>query len=85
MLDKPYSDPEKTNLIGYFWSGKHKKAVKGLNLITLYYTYCLNIENLLNQPSDLLLAEQIPASRHEKIEVRLNQTRPKIELGEMAF
>lgn len=38
VLDKPYSDPEKAKLIGYFWSGKHKKVVKGINLVTLYYT-----------------------------------------------
>jgi len=38
VLDKPYSDPSKANLIGYFWSGKHKRVVKGINLITLYYT-----------------------------------------------
>ncbi|PSB13758.1 hypothetical protein C7B65_26905 [Phormidesmis priestleyi ULC007] len=38
MLDKPYSNPSKTTLIGYFWSGKHKKVVKGINLLTLYYT-----------------------------------------------
>jgi hypothetical protein len=25
-------------LIGYYWSGKHKKAFKGINLISLYYT-----------------------------------------------
>jgi len=38
VLDKPYSDPEKAKLISYFWSGKHKKVVKGINLVTLYYT-----------------------------------------------
>jgi hypothetical protein len=38
VLDKPYSDPQKTDLMGYFWSGKHKRSVKGINLITLYYT-----------------------------------------------
>jgi hypothetical protein len=38
VLDKPYSDPQKTELMGYFWSGKHKRTVKGINLITLYYT-----------------------------------------------
>ncbi len=38
VLDKPYSDPAKAELIDYFWSGKHKKTVKGINLITLYYT-----------------------------------------------
>jgi hypothetical protein len=38
VLDKPYADINKTDLIGYFWSGKHKRTVKGINLITLYYT-----------------------------------------------
>ena len=38
VVDKPYRDLKKTELLGYFWSGKHKRTVKGLNLITLYYT-----------------------------------------------
>lgn len=38
VLDKPYSDPKKAKLVDYFWSGKHKRVVKGLNLVTLYYT-----------------------------------------------
>lgn len=38
VLDKPYRDPQKTALVGYFWSGKHHRVVKGINLITLYYT-----------------------------------------------
>lgn len=38
VIDKPYSDPDLTELIGYFWSGKHHRPVKGINLITLYYT-----------------------------------------------
>lgn len=38
VLDKPYSDPQKTDLVSSFWSGKHKRTVKGMNLITLYYT-----------------------------------------------
>ena len=37
-LDKPYMDPKHNDLIGYHWSGKHKRAVKGISLITLYYT-----------------------------------------------
>jgi hypothetical protein len=36
--DKPYRDLDKSAFIGYFWSGKHKRTVKGINLITLYYT-----------------------------------------------
>lgn len=35
-LDKPYS--HKMELVGHFWSGKHHRIVKGLNLVTLYYT-----------------------------------------------
>jgi len=38
VLDKPYSNPQTVDLVGYFWSGKHKRTVKGINLITLYYT-----------------------------------------------
>ena len=38
--DKPYRDPSKSALVDYFYSGKHKRPVKGLNLITLYYS-CL--------------------------------------------
>lgn len=37
VLDKPYSNTEHAPLIDYFWSGKHHKAVKGINLITLFY------------------------------------------------
>ena len=38
VIDKPYSNPKLTELIGYFWKGLHHRVVKGLNLITLYYT-----------------------------------------------
>ncbi|MGD1950119.1 MAG: transposase [Leptolyngbyaceae cyanobacterium] len=36
--DKPYRALKKSAFVGYFWSGKHKRTVKGINLITLYYT-----------------------------------------------
>lgn len=36
VLDKPYS--QLTAFVGYFGSGKHHRVVKGINLITLYYT-----------------------------------------------
>jgi len=36
ILDKLYS--HHMALVGYFWSGKHHRVVKGINLITLYYT-----------------------------------------------
>jgi hypothetical protein len=38
VLDKPYSQEGKTELVGYFWSGKHGRAVKGVCLVTLVYT-----------------------------------------------
>ena len=38
VIDKPHSDPKITELIGYYYSGRHHRAVKGIQLITLYYT-----------------------------------------------
>ncbi len=38
VIEKHYSQPQYTELIGYFWSGKYHKSIKGLNLITLYYS-----------------------------------------------
>lgn len=35
-LDKPYG--QRMELVSHVWSGKHHRVVKGLNLITLYYT-----------------------------------------------
>ena len=30
ILDKPYSDPTKAELVCYFWSGKHHRVVEGI-------------------------------------------------------
>lgn len=38
VIDKPYSNPSKTAFIDWFWSGKHKRTVKGISLVTLFYT-----------------------------------------------
>ena len=38
VIDKPHSDPKIAELIGYYYSGRHHRAVKGVQLITLYYT-----------------------------------------------
>jgi hypothetical protein len=38
VLDKLYSNPGHAKLIDYYWSGKHHKPVKGINLVTLFYT-----------------------------------------------
>ncbi len=36
VLDKPYA--HYIAFLGHYWSGKHHAVVKGINLITLYYT-----------------------------------------------
>lgn len=36
VLDKPYS--QYMAFVDYFWSGKHHCVIKGIDLITLYYT-----------------------------------------------
>lgn len=38
VLEKLYSNPEKMDLLGYFWSSKHHKPILGIPLLTLYYT-----------------------------------------------
>lgn len=38
VIEKLYSNVDKAELVGYYWSGKHQKPIKGINLITLYYT-----------------------------------------------
>lgn len=38
VIEKPYSDPKTTQLLGYYWSSKHGKPVLGIPLITLYYS-----------------------------------------------
>lgn len=36
VIEKLYSQVQSTELMGYFWSGKFHKTIKGINLITLY-------------------------------------------------
>jgi hypothetical protein len=38
VIDKPHSNPKLTELLGYIYSGRHHRTVKGIQLITLYYT-----------------------------------------------
>jgi len=38
VLDKPFIKPVTTELVNYFYSGRHHKSGKGINLITLFYT-----------------------------------------------
>jgi uncharacterized protein (TIGR02231 family) len=49
------------------------------------YGYRLRITNLLNQESLLNLTEQLPVSRDEQIKVRLNTSKPQVQLGEMGI
>lgn len=35
-LDKPYA--QKMDLVGYHWSGKHHRVVKGINLVSMVWT-----------------------------------------------
>lgn len=56
VIDKPYTDSTKSHLIGYFYSGKHHRVVKGVNLVTLYYTdrhdVCVPINFRIVDPSE---------------------------------
>ena len=38
VIEKPYSNPALSEFIGYYWSGKEHRIIKGINLISLYYT-----------------------------------------------
>jgi hypothetical protein len=38
VIEKPYSNPRTTELVGYYWSSKHGKPIRGIPLISLYYT-----------------------------------------------
>jgi hypothetical protein len=38
VLDKPFTNLDSTELVGFFWSGRHHQTVKGINLIALFYT-----------------------------------------------
>jgi uncharacterized protein (TIGR02231 family) len=60
-----------------------KKLIGNNRRIT--YAYRLLITNLLNQPANLKLTEQLPVSRNEQIKVRLTRSNPQIQLGEMGI
>lgn len=38
VIEKLYSNPNLSEFISYFWSGNKHKTIKGINLITLFYT-----------------------------------------------
>ncbi|NEO49064.1 MAG: DUF4139 domain-containing protein [Moorea sp. SIO4A3] len=49
------------------------------------YAYRLVITNLQSVQKTLVVKEQLPVSRDERIKVRLTQTNPKIQTGEMGL
>jgi hypothetical protein len=50
VLDKPYAQEGKTDLVGYFWSGLHGRAVKGVCLVSLFYTDVKGVRLLSQLP-----------------------------------
>lgn len=46
IIEKPYR--EETEIIGYYWSGKHKITVKGINEITLLHTDTNGVTTVVN-------------------------------------
>jgi hypothetical protein len=62
VIDKPYSNHLKSDLIDYFWSGKHHKTVKGINIITLYYTDVNGISMPINYR---IINKQESKTKHE--------------------
>lgn len=58
-----------------------KKLMSGQRRIT--FAYRLVVTNFLEQVAQLKLIEQLPISRDERLKVRLTQSQPKIESGEL--
>ena len=54
VLDKPYS--YSVALVGCFWFGKHHRSVKGINLITLYYTDISGLHKKWPQKLDIAIS-----------------------------
>ena len=63
VLDEQYSNPEHASLIDYYRSGKYHRAVKGINLVTLFHTdvngICLLVNYRIYNKSVGLLTEVI--------------------------
>lgn len=58
-----------------------KKLIGGQRRIT--FAYRLGVTNFLEQTAKLKLTEQLPVSRDERLKVRLTQSQPRIEMGEL--
>ena len=63
ILDKPYSKLKYCPLLGMFYSGKHKKVVKGLCLISLIYTDCKGV----SMPVHFAIADKEDANTRNQL------------------
>jgi hypothetical protein len=61
VLDKPYA--HKMGLVGQFWSGKHRRVVRGINLVTLAWT-----DGDAVYPTDYRLVDPAEAPKKNKNE-----------------
>ena len=61
VLDKPYA--RKMGLVGKFWSGKHKRVVRGINLVTLAWSDGEGV-----YPTDYRLVDPAEADKKTKNE-----------------
>jgi DDE superfamily endonuclease len=61
VLDKPYA--HKMGLVGPFWSGKHQRVLRGINLVTLAWT-----DGDAVYPTDYRLVDPAEAPRRNKNE-----------------
>lgn len=70
VRDKPYR--QKIGLIGHYWSGKHKRVVLGINLLTLYYTDRKGV----SVPANFRLDDQTEGkTKNDYCRERLTETR----------
>jgi uncharacterized protein (TIGR02231 family) len=61
----------------------NKKFISGLRQIT--YSYRIKLTNLQPQRLQLQVIEQLPVSRHERVKVKLLQSLPRLEVGELGL
>lgn len=75
IWDKPYSNAKLNQLIGYHYSGKHHKVVKGICIVTLFYTDV----NGVRLPVNYRVFE--PTSGHTKNELFIQMLKEVVEWG----
>ncbi len=61
----------------------NKKLISGLRQLT--YAYRIKLTNLQSQRLQLQVIEQLPVSQHERIKVKLLESSPRLEVGELGL